>query len=368
MFAKFYSPPTGTSGVNWSGLMKYVTDKVKSYSYTAKFVGAGDFTMVLHFIPEIISTLNINDIISYDGDWLIIKGIKYDETVGITLTGTDLNGILSQRLALPVNGEQDKVTGSTAVCIKHFLDNNIINPADIERKIPMKFYENNPTGNADDSYRSTLFENLADIVKTLCDWADVGYRVVGGVSENTAAVFEFRLVKGIDKSTAQNVRARVIFSPSWGNVIQQTFEHDISNMLNAVYGFDSGREVVGIGYRGNSYSGIARQEAMIDVSLEEGEDVGNIPKYALAATEDNDEVHNYTVIPTAQGYGTDYKLGDKVTVRDRYANVNYSAVISEVEKNYSGGQKSIKVSVGKPNQKLLNMIINNTVEGVQKKR
>lgn len=368
MFAKFYSPPAGTSRVNWSGLMKYVTDKIKSYSYTAKFVGAGDFTMVLHFIPEIIGTLSKNDIISYDGDWLIIKGIKYDETAGITLTGTDLNGILSQRLALPVNGEPDKVTGSTAVCIKHFLDNNIINPADIERKIPMKFNANSITGNPNDGYRSTAFENLADIVKTLCDWADIGYRITGGVSENTVAVFEFRLVKGVNKSTEQNVRARVIFSPSWGNVIQQSFEHDISNMLNAVYGFDSGSEVVRIGYRGNNYSGIARQEAMVDVSLEEGEDVGNIPKYALAATEDNSEVHNYSVVPTAEGYGTEYKLGDKVTVRDRYANVNYSAVISEVEKNYSGGQKNIKVSVGKPDQKLLNKIINNTVAGVQKKR
>lgn len=364
MFAKFYSPPDGVT--NWAGLTKYITDRIKSYGYTAKFLGSGDFTMILHFIPEIISAVNINDIIYYDGDWLIIKGIKYDETDGITLTGNDLNGVLSQRIAPP-----DQISGtSTAGCISHYLNNNIIlpnaqNDADIARRIPLVFPAGGIAGNNDDSFKNNNYENLADIIRTLCQWADIGYRITGG---ETAGKLTFKLEAGTDRSIEQNVRPRVIFSPGWGNVISQSFEHDISNMYNAVYGYDSGSGVVGVGYRGTAHSGIQRQEAVIDVSLDEGESVNNIPKYALAATEDNDEAHNYNVIPTADGFGKDYFLGDKVTVRDRYTNVNYSAVISEVEKNYSGGQKSIKVSVGKPDQKLLNKIINNTVAGVQKKR
>ena len=368
MFAKFYSPPDGST--NWAELTKYITDRIKSYGYTAKFLGSGDFTMVLHFIPEIISVLSVNDIINYDGDWLIIKGIKYDETAGITLTGNDLNGILSQRIAPP-----DQVSGtSTAGCISHYLDNNIILPnaqnnADIARRIPLVFPAGGIAGNNDDSFKNNNYENLADIIRTLCEWADIGYRITGGGSGRK---FMFDLVKGTDRSIEQSVRPRVIFSPGWGNVVSQSFEHDVSNMYNAVYGFDSGSSVVGIGYRYKTArvipAGLLRQEAVVDVSLDDGETVDNIPKYALAATEDNVEAHSYNVVPTADGFGKDYFLGDKVTVRDRYTNVNYSAVISEVEKNYSGGQKSIKVSVGKPNQKLLNMIINNTVAGVQKKR
>lgn len=368
MFAKFYSPPDGST--NWAGRTKYITDRIKSYGYTAKFLGSGDFTMVLHFIPEIISAVNINDIIYYDGDWLIIKGIKYDETDGITLTGNDLNGVLSQRIAPP-----DQISGtSTAGCISHYLNNNIIlpnaqNDADIARRIPIVFPAGGIAGNNDDSFKNNNYENLADIIRTLCEWADIGYRITGG---ETAGKLTFRLVKGTDRSIEQNAIPRVIFSPGWGNVIQQSFEHDVSNMYNAVYGFDSSSSVVRIGYRYKTArvipAGLLRQEAVVDVTLEDGETVDNIPGYALAATEDNVEAHSYNVVPTADGFGKDYFLGDKVTVRDRYTNVNYSAVISEVEKNYSGGQKSIKVSVGKPNQKLLNMIINNTVAGVQKKR
>ena len=69
------------------------------------------------FHSGIIAAVSINDIINYDGDWLIIKGIKYDETDGITLTGNDLNGVLSQRIAPP-----DQISGtSTAGCISHYL-------------------------------------------------------------------------------------------------------------------------------------------------------------------------------------------------------------------------------------------------------
>lgn len=372
MFAQFFSPPDGEHV--FSDNVKLVTNRIRSFNCRLKFAGSGEFTMLLHFDTEMLKVLRLNDIIKYDKRYFIIKGIKYDESTGITLTGTDLNGILSQRLAFA-----GQVTGTTAQCIKYFLDQNMIFPQNMmsqnetqnetirQRRIPMQFSANGITGLADDGYmvKSGEYQNLADVVDTLCDWAGIGYRINCSAS---LPVFDFNIIKGTDRSMNQSVMDRVIFSPDWGNVVQQSFEHDISNMYNAVYALDTDSNILLAAYRDNNNipEGIERQEAFVEVSANSNTD--NIRKFGLAQTESNVEAHNYTIVPTAEGFERDYYLGDIVTIRDKYIGNNFSAVITEVEKNYSDGRKSVKISVGTQKPKLLNMIINNMKSGVQKKR
>lgn len=353
MYARFFNASDGSTPL--SQLAKLDTNKIKSYSYTAKFAGAGEFTLLLHFIPEFLEMIRLNDIIHYDGDWLIIKNIKYDESAGITLSGTDLGGLLAQRLALP---EQSK-SGTTAECIGYFLDQNIIKSVDEVRRMPMSFNANGVVGISDDGYKCLDYENLSDVICTLCDWAGIGFRIEAGRE------FIFKLLQGTDRSAGQNENPWVIFSPGWGNVLQQSFEHDISNMYNAVYAVNSDTGVVQVGERDGSRRGISRQETMVELSAENDTD---LVKYALAETEDNVETHIYSVIPVSEGFGRDYSLGDKVSVRDKYTGNMFSAVITEVEKNYSGSEKSIKLTLGKQKPKLLNRIINNMIAGVQKRR
>lgn len=354
MYARFFNAPDGSTPL--SQLAKLDTNKIKSYSYTAKFAGAGEFTLLLHFIPEYLGIIRLNDMIHYDGDWLIIKNIKYDESAGITLSGTDLNGILSQRLALPGQA----ISGTTAECISYFLNKNIMSGADSIRQMPMSFNANGVIGISDDGYKCLDYENLSDVICTLCDWAGIGFRIEAGRE------FIFKLLQGTDCSAGQNENPWVIFSPGWGNVLQQSFEHDISNMYNAVYAVNSDTGVVQVGYRDSSVtSGISRQETMVELSADTTDD---LIKYALAETEDNVETHIYSVIPVSEGFGRDYFLGDKVSVRDKYTGNMFSAVITEVEKNYSGSEKSIKLTLGKQKPKLLNRIINNMIAGVQKRR
>lgn len=353
MYARFFNAPDGSTPL--SQLAKLDTNKIKSYSYTAKFAGAGEFTLLLHFIPEFLEMIRLNDIIHYDGDWLIIKNIKYDESAGITLSGTDLGGLLAQRLALP---EQSK-SGTTAECIGYFLDQNIIKSVDEVRRMPMSFNANGVVGISDDGYKCLDYENLSDVICTLCDWAGIGFRIEAGRE------FIFKLLQGTDRSAGQNENPWVIFSPGWGNVLQQSFEHDISNMYNAVYAVNSDTGVVQVGERDGSRRGISRQETMVELSAENDTD---LVKYALAETEDNVETHIYSVIPVSEGFGRDYSLGDKVSVRDKYTGNMFSAVITEVEKYYSGSEKSIKLTLGKQKPKLLNRIINNMIAGVQKRR
>ena len=84
--------------------------------------------------------------------------------------------------------------------------------------------------------------------------------------------------------------------------------------------------------------------------------------------EDNVETHSYTVDPSATGYGTDYDLGDKVTVIDRVTGNRFDAVITEAVKSYSQGAQNITLSLGKQKKKPLQRIVNDLIGGVARRR
>lgn len=369
MFAKFYRTPT--IGSTYSDDFLFATNKVGSYDYTERWTSPGDFTLTLPLddvIRKNIKSLQINNIILIDDDWLWMQDIQYGSSGKITISGQDCKGFLTLRESTfgetRIAGTEgyDVVKGTTAECVKHYLNNNIINPADPERKMPVTWNAySGINGLANDSYMARL-ENLSDIVKTLCDNAGIGYRMKGKLGTGG---FVFELARGTDRSITQVANPRVIFSIAWKNVVSMEFEHSVSNLYNAIYA--TGADVTKTVYRDaqNIPTGISRRETAIDVSVEESAD---IEKYALAAVEDNLETHTYKITPANDQYGSKYFLGDIVTVKDDITGNYYNEVITEVTKSCAAGQKSITITLGKQKPKLLNQIINNMISGVQKRR
>lgn len=342
----------------------FATNQAVSYEYTEKIDDVGSFTLILPLDKTLLSDLAINQFITNDdGDWLWIQAIHYDDNK-ITLSGKDCKGLLELRVSLfgaeQETGTQgyDVVSGTTSQCVQHYLDNNIINPADNSRKIPMNFLSQTD-GLAEDSYMARL-EKLSDIIKNLCQNAGIGYSIIWNFTTNQ---FLFVLKSGTDRSMNQSEISRVIFCPSWGNVISQEFEHDISNYYNIAY--SEGAGIVQTVQRGSiEPSGIQRRECTTSVSVETTKD---IEKYTLYALEDNTETHSFQLKVSAQGYGTEYFLGDTVTVRDSYTHSNYNAVITQVTKKYSATEQNIEITLGKKKLPLLNRIIKNMTNGILKR-
>ena len=80
------------------------------------------------------------------------------------------------------------------------------------------------------------------------------------------------------------------------------------------------------------------------------------------------ESHSFTIEPTVSGYGTDYTLGDYVTILDDYTGNLYKRQITEVTKSYSQGQKSIALTFGTPKQKPLQKLVNSFISGTARRR
>lgn len=369
MFAKFFRAPVYNG--SWSSLQNdflYATNEIISYSYAKRWSSVGDFTMVFPFSDELLSKLAINGTINYDGDWLLVQGISHNGQT-ITLTGKDCKGFLDLRLteygSSSVAGAEgyDVVSGTTAECIKHYLDSNAISPSSDVRKLPLSWHSG-ATGLASDSYMARL-EYLSEVVNKLCDGADIGYDVIG-----FRGLYDFTLLQGTDRSFNQSAHPRVIFTPSWGNVRSMTFEHGVDELYNVIYAVDVNDVTSTISRGGEVPSGVMRRECTVSVGVSSTDPTTAVyfDKYALEQVVDNVETHSYTIEPSVTGYGTDYTLGDIVTVLEPGTGNKYNATITEVTKTYAQGRRDITITLGKQKKKPLQKIVNDLISGTARRR
>lgn len=365
VFARFFKPFTNENDTFQSCFI-LATQEIISYEYTKKWCGTGEFTMTLPLKQEFIRNILVNDIIYYNNDWLIITNTSYNNTQ-LTLSGTDLNGLLDTRITVFGNTQvagadgYDVVKGSTGECVNHYVNNNLVNPTEEQRKIPKMTINKTAAGIQNDSYMARL-QLLSEVVIDLCNNANIGYRVDGWLQGNK---YRFNTLQGADRSVHQKDNPFVILSGKWGNVIDTVYSHSVENLYNAIYA--TGADVTQTIYRNDTVpKGFLRRETAVDVSVDT---VADIKQYALYNVQDNIEVHNYDLdIKTVGMYGESFDLGDIITVKDEFTNNMFTAQVTEVKMSISSGQRKISITLGKQNQKLLNKIITGIYNGNLKKR
>ncbi len=356
MVVKFFDSPDGVRNNN--ELFIFATEHVLSFEYEKNFTKAGSFELGLSFERGTLEKLYNNALAEINGEWLIIESIGYDYKK-IYLTGHGLGSVLNRRVSTFIPDAQepgtqgyDAVSGTTAQCIEHYINNNFISPADEEREMPMSFIAGGVTGIVSDGYMARL-ENCADIITELCENAGIGFE-----TDLSGGIIRIILKNTVDKSIGQSDRPRVIFSAERGNVTEISFEHSTGNYYNAVYA--TGADVTQTVYRRPWIipEGIDRRECATDVSVESVEDIRD---YALKAVENNTETHSYDLAVPSGDYGRKYEIGDIVTIEEKELGRRYTATITAVQFSFSAEKKNVRITLDRAKPKLLNTIINNVM-------
>lgn len=354
MMLKVFGYPTESG--DFQSEFLFQTDKVIRYEYVKKFVGTGNFTLVLSIDTAYVNRLVENCIVNYNNDWLFVNNVKHDDKQ-ITLSGTDLNGFLDLRITVfgetQVAGADgyDVVKGTTGECVNHYINNNAVSPTDSNRKIPRLVIGQTAQGKTEDNYMARL-QVLTEVVGNLCQNATIGYEITADISNNQ---FVFNTLVGTDRSIEQTTNTAVIFSQARNNLFSATYERGNEDLLNAIYA--TGADVTQTVYRDSSVPvGILRRETAIDVSVET---VADIEDYALNATNGNISNNSYELdIRGIEDYGTKYKLGDYVTVKDTVSSQKWTAQIVQVTTRIADGEYKISLTLGDAKTKLLNKIQN----------
>lgn len=375
MVIRSFLPFYDVSNTFQTNLVDVVVDQLIDYNCTKKFCGAGSFSLTLPLTKRNLRAVQDGYIIAVGGisissDWLTVEAVSHDRASGkITVSGKDLNSLLSRRRTLfgdtQVPGAQgyDIISGTTAECIKHYLDNNAISPEDAERAFINFVFDtvHMPSGLQSDSYMSRL-EDLQMVVEDLCSNAGLGYRIYGWTAVDKLA---FRLLEGTDRSVGQTAVSPVILSAAHSNIINAGFSHGIGNFYNAFYA--TGADVTQTVYRDSSSipTGYSRRETSIDVAVSS---VSDIRQYALYQMRENTETRTVSVDVKPDMVGTDFYLGDTVTVQDDVTGTYYSAQVTETSRKISGNSDKVSVTLGQPEPKLLNRLVTGIYNGTIRRR
>lgn len=338
--------------------IKLVIDVFSDLLWTERYYGYSEFEVTMPMNKDIIDQCKLDDYISvsWSDKFMVIETIAVhtDMEQGDTLTisGRSLESILDRRISLDEKIGTFQTDGSPnqiglQYAVKTLINNNIINPADLERRIPNFSYKDSTDRNVTeltiDSFRD-IGANLYDKISAICKESELGFRV----NPMGAGGFEFELYAGTDRSWSQDSLFAVVFSDSYDNLPNSDYLESTTNYRNVCYtvwdwkytihiqtetfSFDiprSGRRVTKSSIQSSS-TGLNRREVYNndDSGEHDVEKESNIPTYAkqfenngleILGEHDIDKMFEGDVEYNRQFvYGVDYFLGDIVQLENKY--------------------------------------------------
>ena len=227
-----------------------ILDVFESFIWTDRYSKCGDFEIYTSSDRQIIETLKEDFYIwTEDSEHVMVienRKIITDVEEGnkFLVSGRSLESILDRRIIW----NQILLDGYLQEQIKRLLNENVINPADPNRKISNFIFEE-----TDDPYILSLKvqvqytgDNLYEAVCKLCESVSIGFKI----TLNNNNQFVFKLYFGTDRSYDQEINPYVVFSPSFENIINSNYYESKAGYKNV--GLVAGEVVNTIPYAGTT--------------------------------------------------------------------------------------------------------------------
>lgn len=333
-----------------------ILDYYESLIWTERYYSEGDFEIYTTARTDVIETLKEDNYIwSKDSeDTMIIEQVQLSSDVEngdeFIVTGRSLASILHRRIIWA----QTVLSGNFQDAIEKLLNENIINPIIPERKIENFIFQKS----TDERITSLTIESaqyfgedLYDVVSTLCETKEVGFKVVLS-SENQ---FIFSLYVGEDRSYDQFENPYVIFSPDFDNIINSNYLESKKTLktVTLVAGEGEGSErktVVVPSDTTKAKSGLNRRELFSDAgdisSSVDGETISASEYNAQLTQRGEEELSKNITTKSFEGevdttqlfqYGVDFYKGDIVQIVNEYGIEGKSRIIEIVRSQDDSG-------------------------------
>ena len=333
-----------------------VVDTYISLIWTERYSKCGDFELLLP-LTDTVKNLFIKDryLVRTDSEYvMIIENLEttYDAENGDTLkvSGRTAESIFERRIIWNIV----TISGDLNAIVLKLLNENAISPSIEARRIPNVQYQPNEiaTEIIDVQY---FGEDLYASIEKLCDTQAIGFKMV---LNNDTLVFS--LYKGIDYSYNQTENDYVVFSHRFGNLISSNQIVSDKTLKNACLIIGEGepatRKTASIG----EYSGLLRREVFADgssITQKTGEKDPETDEDILISDEDytklleqygKSELLKYLSSDSFDAelsydstfhYGTDYTVGDIVSVVSPYSENQRARVVEYIRSSDDSGSK-----------------------------
>lgn len=327
--------------------MTNVLDVFKSFIWTDRYYGNGDFELFTKVGTDILNKLKIDYYLwnKDSGHVMIVENIEIDTDIDdgdtVKITGRSLESILDRRIVWP----SATISGNLQACIKTLINDSIISPTISDRKIEnFIFKEITDTAITSLTVEETEFngDSIYDVVLSLCSTNGVGFQII----INGSNQFEFSLYIGADRSYDQTNNSYVTFSPEFDNLINSSYIESKQSYKNVtlVAGEKDENSNVKTASSGSA-SGLDRRELYTvasDISQKQEDDTTlsdedyekllvqkgteNLQEYAISKVFDGefDATQLYT-------YNEDFFMGDIVQISNEYGITKKARIIEFIQ-------------------------------------
>lgn len=325
-----------------------VVDDYISFIWTERYDKCGDFEL---YIPADINALQYLKRDNYlripnSDTVMIIEDIYIDtdaeEGNFITVQGRSLESILDRRIVWG----QKVVSGKLQDVIHSLLDDNVINPSVLDRRIEGFIFEETNDPSITNLEFEAQFEgdNLYDVIRTICSTFNIGFKI----TLNNVNNFSFKLYSGKNRTYDQTENAYVVFSPAYDNLISSNYIESYKGYKNVTLvageGEGADRKTTTVG----SGKGLDRRELFTDAKkVSSKTNDGSTVDYdsLLAQAGINNLTKNGKVVsfeanvdPTGLfKYGEHYFVGDIVQIVNEYGIQGTSRITEFIRSQNANG-------------------------------
>lgn len=318
--------------------------------------------------------------------WGIIEEVSLrfsGNAVFYEISGYELKSILRYRYIMPPGYTEpdgsvgfETVSGSTESIVKALVSNNLGSGADADRAVSnLEIAENQNRGNPDNSFEARL-EPLNEAIKGILETDSMGYEIKADI-ENNKLIFD--VILGTDRSSEQNDVPPVVFSNTLGNVESAEYrisEKGYKNTFYTALKADEAEETqtVYTYYSQGSLAGLARREQTLSLNLSSEEsDFTLVEPVARANMQEHSKTEEFSaeLYDIGSKFGTDYFLGDIITLKIDYKTLSHydgdmpvfiphSIVahkqVTGIKLSYLGSEKQLEVTIGTPPKNIRQLI------------
>lgn len=333
-----------------------IVDNYTSLIWATRYQKYGDFEIYLSASPEKIELLRLGrflvreEDIDNDGKMrnvMRIEKIKMSSDAEdgdyLTVSGRDLKGILTQRVA----SFQTVLSGPIPNVITSLLNRHVIAPVNEKRKID--FFERG--SDMLRSYKRTSLQitgkNIEETIESILSGCGFGWDIY--VLTGKAYIY---LYEGHDRSYGQSENPFAVISPEFDNLISSEYEENKEGYINAAFvageGEGKDRKIVEAG----ESSGVDRYEAWIDArnqSSNNGE-ISESEYRAQLLVQGEDYIASNDISKKLSGeiepevnyrLGVDYDLGDIIQIETSYGVKARSRIVEIIDSEDESGRTVI---------------------------
>lgn len=250
---------------------------------------------------------------------------------------------------------QQTFSGTVEDTIRYFVNQNAINPTNVNRKGPNLILDvlNGFTTSTTEAFANKF---LDEALWEICIKFDIAYDILMDIDNKK---FVFTVWQGVDRSSEQSEHDAVIFSKKFGNVLTQNYTDDKSDYRNTVFIISGDTTTTQTQLIVNDEnSGWNRREVFINSSDLTG-DTETPTNTILTERAKNTLATDYERVQSFETdvdynsqfkYLVDYSMGDKVSIRnDDLDVVVHTRVVTAKEKYTKDGfDLSIEFGSNKP--------------------